>query len=98
MQAVVIKGIHPDVIAIPMGQGHEEHGRYAKGRGVNPLKLLNPTKEEKTGELAMYATRVNASSTGDKDVVVRLGASDTQAGRRFVVTVPVDQYQRTEGV
>ncbi|WP_455375860.1 molybdopterin-containing oxidoreductase family protein [Kaarinaea lacus] len=97
VQAVVIKSIHPDVIAIPMGQGHEEFGRYAKGRGVNPLKLLNPTKEEKTGELAMYATRVNASSTGQKDVVVRLGASDTQAGRRLVVTVPVDQYQRTEG-
>ena len=97
VQAVVIKSIHPDVIAIPMGQGHEEYGRYAKGLGVNPLKLLNPTKEEKTGELAMYATRVNVSATGDDEVVVRLGASDTQAGRRFVVTVPVDQYQRTEG-
>lgn len=97
VQAVVIKSIHPDVIAIPMGQGHEEYGRYAKGLGVNPLKLLNPTKEEKTGELAMYATRVNVSSTGQKDVVVRLGASDTQAGRRLVVTVPVDQFQRTEG-
>ena len=97
VQAVIIKTVHPDVIAIPMGQGHEEYGRYAKERGVNPLKLLNPTKEEKTGELALYATRVNASPTGQKEVVVRLGASDTQAGRRFVVTVPVEQYQRTEG-
>jgi molybdopterin-containing oxidoreductase family iron-sulfur binding subunit len=97
VQAVLIKAIHPDVIAIPMGQGHEEYGRYAKGRGANPLKLLNPVKEEATGELAMYATRVNASPTGQKEVVVRLGASDTQAGRRFVVTVPVEQYQRTEG-
>jgi len=97
VQAVVTKSIHPDVLAIPMGQGHEEYGRYAKGLGANPLKLLNPTKEEKTGELAMYATRVNASLTGQKEVVVRLGASDTQGGRRLVVTVPVDQYQRTEG-
>ena len=97
VQAVVIKSIHPDVIAIPMGQGHEEYGRYAKGRGANPLKLLNPVKEETTGELATYATRVNASPTGQKEVVVRLGASDTQAGRRLVVTVPVEQYQRTEG-
>ncbi len=97
VQAVLIKAIHPDVIAIPMGQGHEEYGRYAKGRGANPLKLLNPVKEETTGELAMYATRVNASPTSQKEVVVRLGASDTQAGRRFVVTVPVEQYQRTEG-
>jgi len=98
VQAIVIKSIHPDVIAIPMGQGHEEYGRYAKGRGANPLKLLNPIKEETTGELAIYATRVNASPTGKKEVVVRLGASDTQAGRRLVVTVPIEQYQRTEGV
>ena len=80
-----------------MGQGHEEYGRYAKDRGVNPLKLLNPVKEEKTGELAMYATRVNASPTGDREVVVRLGASDTQVGRKFVITVPAKQVNRTEG-
>jgi len=97
-QAVLIKSVHPDVIAIPMGQGHEEYGRYAKGRGINPLKILNPTKEAKTGALAMYATRVNVSGTGKSEVVVRLGSSDTQAGRRFVITVPVDQYNRTEGV
>ena len=97
VQAVIIKAIHPDVIAIPMGQGHEEYGRYAQGRGANPLTILNPVKEEITGELAMYATRVNASPTGQKEVVVRLGGSDTQAGRRFVVTVPVEQFQRTEG-
>jgi anaerobic selenocysteine-containing dehydrogenase len=97
VQAVVIKSIHPDVIAIPMGQGHEEHGRYAKGLGVNPLKLLSPVKEEKTGELAMYATRVNASPTGDKEVVVRLGGSDTQVGRKLVITVPAKQFNRTEG-
>jgi len=98
VQAVLIKSVHPDVIAIPMGQGHDDYGRYAKGRGVNPLKILNPAKEAKTGGLAMYATRVNVSSTGKSEVVVRLGASDTQVGRRFVITVPVDQYNRTEGV
>jgi len=98
VQAVVIKAVHPDVIAIPLGQGHEEYGRYAKGRGVNPLKILNPVAEAKTGSLAMYATRVSVTPTGHSDAVVRLGASDTQAGRRFVVTVPVDQFNRTEGV
>jgi molybdopterin-containing oxidoreductase family iron-sulfur binding subunit len=97
VQAVVIKSIHPDVIAIPMGQGHEEYGRYAKNRGVNPMKLLNPVREEKTGELAMYATRVKVSPTGQSQVVVRMGSSDTQAGRKLVATIPVEQYQRTEG-
>jgi anaerobic selenocysteine-containing dehydrogenase len=97
VQVVVIKSIHPDAIAIPMGQGHEEYGRYAKDRGVNPMKLLNPVREEKTGELAMYATRVKVSPTGQSQVVVHMGSSDTQAGRKLVATIPVEQYQRTEG-
>ncbi|NOZ54095.1 MAG: molybdopterin-dependent oxidoreductase [Gammaproteobacteria bacterium] len=97
VKAVLLKSIHPDVIAIPMGQGHEFYGRYAEGRGANPLKILNPTKEEKTGELAMYATRVSVSKTNQSEVVVKMGSSDTQVGRRLVVTMPVEQYQRSEG-
>jgi len=97
VKAILLKSIHPNVIAIPMGQGHETYGRYAEGRGVNPLKILNPTKEEKTGELAMYATRVSVTNTNQSEVVVKMGSSDTQAGRRLVVTMPVEQYQRSEG-
>ncbi len=98
LKAVLLKGTHPDVIAIPMGQGHTEYGRFAKGLGVNPLKILAPEKEQKTGELAMYATRVNVAKTGEKDTVVKLGSSDTQMGRKLVGTVPVELVKRTEGV
>ena len=97
LKAILIRGIHPDVISIPLGQGHTEYGRYAKGLGVNPLKIISPSKEEKTGEMAMFATRVTVSKTDMKDVIVKLGSSDTQMGRKFVVTVPVEQVKRTEG-
>ena len=33
-------GIRPDTIAIPLGQGHTEYGRYARGIGVNAGNLL----------------------------------------------------------
>ena len=33
-------GIHPDVVACPMGQGHQGQGRYADRRGANPMELL----------------------------------------------------------
>lgn len=98
LKAILLKSMHPDAIAVPMGQGHTEYGRYATGLGVNPLKILGLETESKTGELAMYATRVKVSKTGDKDVVVKMGGSDTQMGRKFVVTIPVDQLRRTEGV
>lgn len=93
-QANVIKSIHPDAIAVPLGQGHTEYGRYAKGRGVNPLAILNPTTDAKTGELAMYATRVKISKTGKNQPVLRLGASDYQHGRRLARTVSVDILKR----
>ena len=97
LKAVLLKGLHPDVVAIPMGQGHTEYGRFAKGLGVNPLKILAPEQEQKTGELAMYATNVKITDTGKKDTVVKIGSTDTQMGRKLVGTVPVEQVRRTEG-
>ncbi len=97
VKAYLIKGIHPDAISIPLGQGHTEYGRYAKNRGVNPLKILKRITDAKTGELAMYATRVKVSKTGKQDVIIRLGHSDTQHGRRLARTVSVDVLKRTKG-
>ncbi len=39
-RARLFPGTMPDVINIPLGQGHTAMGRWAKGRGVNPLSLL----------------------------------------------------------
>ena len=50
--AVIYPGIRPDMVAMPLGQGHREMGRYAKGRGANPLQLLahdNGRNEASTG-------------------------------------------------
>jgi len=95
-QVYVHKGIHPDAVAVPLGQGHTDHGRYAKGRGVNPLKILNPVMERKTGELATYATRVNITNLHKHTTLVKLGASEVQVGRQFVRTVTADSLRRTE--
>ncbi|HFE37157.1 MAG TPA: molybdopterin dinucleotide-binding protein [Gammaproteobacteria bacterium] len=97
VQVYVHKGIHPDAVAVPIGQGHEDFGRYAKSRGVNPLKMLNPLMERRTGELATHATRVSVSKTHKTDVLVKMGGSEVQVGRRFVRTISADALRRTEG-
>lgn len=97
VQVYIFKGIHPDVIAIPMGQGHEAYGRYAKGVGVNVLKMLSPVVDEKSGELASYATQVRITKTGKHAKLARLGGSETQVGRKLVATVTADVFRRTEG-
>ena len=58
VQAVVYvyPAIHPEVIAMPLGQGHTTFGRYASGRGFNPLTILSPALNE-AGNLAFMSTR-----------------------------------------
>lgn len=54
----------PGVIAIPFGQGHTAYGRYAEGRGVNPLTIVAPQTDPDTGTLAWSATRCRIEKTG----------------------------------
>jgi anaerobic selenocysteine-containing dehydrogenase len=64
---VVSPGIAPDVVAMPVGQGHETFTRYASGRGVNPIAILAPLADTATGALAWAATRVKVSRVGAAD-------------------------------
>jgi anaerobic selenocysteine-containing dehydrogenase len=59
--AVLSPGIAPDMVAMPVGQGHENFGRFATGRGANPLSILAPLAEPETGSLAWAATRVKVA-------------------------------------
>jgi anaerobic selenocysteine-containing dehydrogenase len=71
--ALLSPGVAPDVIAMPVGQGHEEYGRYASGRGVNPIKILAPQVEPSTGSLAWAGTRVNITKAGKGEMVLLSG-------------------------
>jgi anaerobic selenocysteine-containing dehydrogenase len=55
---MMFPGIAPDIVAMPVGQGHETFTRYASNRGVNPIGILAPATEPETGALAWAATRV----------------------------------------
>lgn len=56
-----VAALHPDVVNLPFNQGHTAVGRFAKGRGVNGLELLNPASEPLTGLAAFTNTRVKVS-------------------------------------
>ena len=62
--------IRPDVIAIPFGQGHSAYGRYAKGRGVNPVNLLGLHLNE-SYDLVFAATKVSIERTARKQALSR---------------------------
>lgn len=54
----------PGVLAIPLGQGHKAYGRWASGRGANPLKIVETRTDRQSGALAWAATRVRMTPTG----------------------------------
>ena len=66
VQAYPHPGISPNLIAIPVGQGHKEGigGRYAEDRGENVLNILVDKKESETGALAWAATRAVVTKAG----------------------------------
>ena len=77
---VIYPGLRPDVIAIPVGQGHRDSGRFAARRGSNPVALLAPVTDPDTGALAWGATRVRVEPAGYRQELARLESLDG-AGR-----------------
>jgi anaerobic selenocysteine-containing dehydrogenase len=69
---VVFPGLRPEVVAIPIGQGHTDYGRFAEKRGANPVALLATTTDPTTGSLAWGATRVRLEATGRRRELARL--------------------------
>jgi anaerobic selenocysteine-containing dehydrogenase len=65
--AFINPGLAPDIIAMPVGQGHSTYTRYASGRGQNPVEIIAPVAEASTGALAWAATRVKVTRVGDPD-------------------------------
>ena len=51
-------GIHPEVVAIPSGQGHYAYGKYQQGIGVNPHEIIGVDYDRLSGQAAFFNTRV----------------------------------------
>jgi anaerobic selenocysteine-containing dehydrogenase len=52
------EGVHPDVVAIPSGQGHYTYGKWQKGIGVNPNEIIGVDYDTISGQAAFFNTRV----------------------------------------
>ncbi len=73
-------GIRPDVIAMPIGQGHTDYGRYANARGTNPLSILAPLFDVESGALALGGTRVRLEPLAVPGNLVLLEHPGAKAG------------------
>jgi len=81
--AFIFPAIRPDVIAMPIGQGHTQFGRYAKDRGANPLQILAPEVDDKSGAHAWAATRVTIKKTGKRINIIKTDGVTRTLGRQI---------------
>ncbi|MBI5642559.1 MAG: molybdopterin-dependent oxidoreductase [Deltaproteobacteria bacterium] len=87
-------GIRPDTIGVPIGQGHNHYGRYAKGRGVNPIDILPFKENPKSGEIALNSTRVRITKGSSGERLVKMEGSTKELGRGIAQTVTIDEFKR----
>ncbi len=93
-------GIRPDTVALPIGQGHKLYGRYAKGRGVNPIEIIPAVADKDSGAMALNCTRVKVEHSGGSGRLVKIEPTakehgkPTQHGRPIVQTITSREYKR----
>jgi molybdopterin-containing oxidoreductase family iron-sulfur binding subunit len=89
----VYPGIREDVVALAMGGGHENFGRYADGKGVNPMGLLPAEAEQPSGSLVQLATTVTLEPTGERRRLATVAGSDDQDERAIAPAVALDELE-----
>jgi molybdopterin-containing oxidoreductase family iron-sulfur binding subunit len=71
----------PGVLSMAIGEGHTRYGRYASGRGANPLSILAPVWEEASGTLATGGTRVRLERIADANgELIQFSPQDREQG------------------
>ncbi|WP_303721736.1 molybdopterin-dependent oxidoreductase [Malonomonas rubra] len=75
LPAVLYPGLRPEVVACPIGQGHQGLGRYADRRGENPLKLIKETEASKQ-RLTWGGTRVQVRRLAASSGLVTAGHAE----------------------
>ena len=89
--AFVYQGIHPGVVAVPLGLGHTEYGAYARGRGVNALDLLGAPG----GDFLPYlSTRVSVEKTGSYKALASIAGTPRQLGRGIAEGVSLEAAKK----
>ncbi len=84
---VIWPGVKEDSVGVVSGNGRQAGGRFAKGRGANPFRLLTPAVDEASGALVTYNARVTLSRGAKASDIHQLIGNINQDGRPLVNVV-----------
>ena len=90
-------GIREDVVAVAMGGGHTDFGRWATGKGANAMALLPAVAEQPSGAFVTLATRVTLTPTGRGQRLVTTEGSADQHDRPIAPAVALADLGHAAG-
>lgn len=66
----------PGVVSMAVGQGHAAYGRYASGRGANPMVVVGDLRDDRTGCPAMGPTPISIEKIAGGSRLVQFSRQD----------------------
>ena len=92
----IYPGIREDAVALAMGGGHTNMGRWANGSGVNALALLPSESEQPSGAMLTLATSVTVTPTGERRRIATIEGSSDQHDRPIAPAVALADLGHVE--
>ncbi len=87
-------GVEPGSALVPMGQGHSHFGRYAKGKGANPVQLLDAVVDPDTGAPVFTAPLQTLERTGRRIDLAVTSGSRTQYDRKIALQIALADVEK----
>ena len=85
--------VRPGMLVMGIGQGHTAYGRYAEGKGHNPLRLLPSETDPRTGGPRFMTGGVELVKSGKRVKLANTDGSRSQRGRKIALTVGMDDLE-----
>ena len=85
--------VPPGTLAMPIGQGHWNYGRYADGRPANPFSLFPPEVDPSSGGFSRPAIEVSLQKSGRQIPLAHVDGSFFQHGRQLMRVITLKDYQ-----
>ena len=89
-------GIREDAVALAMGGGHTDMGRWATGNGVNVMDLLPSESEQVSGAQVTLVTSVSVTPTGERRRIATIEGSSDQHDRPIAPAVALAELGHAE--
>jgi anaerobic selenocysteine-containing dehydrogenase/Fe-S-cluster-containing dehydrogenase component len=86
-------GIPPNILAMPLGQGHSAFGRFAAGQSKNPVQGISPHPDPSSGGIVWSLSGVTIQKLGRAAPLANTDGSLYQHGRNLAQAVSWQEYR-----